>query len=225
MRQVGVFAKYWQAGAVKTRLAEAVGSSRASSLQRAFLETLLARFMHVPCRRVLAYAPDERWADFAALAGIDWELIPQVEGDLGDRMAAYFRQAFAAGATRVVLLGADSPNVPLPIVDLAFERLDEFPVVLGPADDGGYYLIGMRPPLVGVFTGIAWSRPTVYRDTVERLRAAGLPWSELAAWYDVDRGADLTRLIRDLHLAGTIDPALAKLSRAIGEILLSGAAC
>ncbi len=127
--------------------------SPASLLYRRFLVTLLRRFDHVAQRRVLAYTPPERRAEFALVASDAWTLDAQVSGDLGKRMQHYFAEAFRRGADRVVLIGSDSPTLPLEYVTGAFQLLDTFPVVLGPSADGGYYLVGAAGEVPPIFAG------------------------------------------------------------------------
>jgi len=123
--RLGVFAKYWEPGKVKTRLATSLGNAKAARIYEAFVAATIARLSQIEATRLLAYSPADEptYAAFTA-AGIEgWELIPQATGNLGQRMAAYFDQQFRAGAQRVVLLGTDSPNVPLVEVQEAFEHL------------------------------------------------------------------------------------------------------
>jgi len=198
VQQFGIFAKYWQPGRVKTRLAGQIGATAAAELHRACLDTLLRRFAHLGDRRVLAFTPPEARQAFADLAGRAWQTEPQCEGDLGHRIEAYFATAFARGATSVVLIGSDSPTLPDEFIAEAFERLERADAVVGPSDDGGYYLIGLARPIDGLFRGLAWSTPQVFRQTLERLNAAGAKREMLAPWYDVDAPADLERLKREL---------------------------
>ena len=204
MRQFGLFAKFWAPGEVKTRLAAAIGAESAARLHAAFVRTLLARFVETADRRVLAFTPPERRSEFEAVVPCPWRLEPQAAGDLGRRMQHFFESAFAVGAEHVVLIGSDSPNLPVSFVKAAFEQLQRRPVVLGPASDGGYYLVGAahRPP--PIFESIAWSRPSVFAETVARLHAAGLDYGVLPAWYDVDTHEDLVRLNAELSGAGDL---------------------
>lgn len=198
MRQLGIFAKYPQPGRVKTRLAASIGDEPACRLYRAFVETLLARFSDVADRRILAFSPPERRAEFEALAGRCWQLAEQSAGDLGQRMQRYFKDAFERGASRVVLLGSDSPTLPVEYVEQAFELLNKISVVLGPSDDGGYYLIGAAERVPPIFDDIAWSSEAVWEQTTNRLRSLGQDFRELPPWYDVDDEKDLRRLRDEL---------------------------
>jgi len=189
--QLHMFAKYWAPGSVKTRLARAIGAAAASRLYREMLVTLLRRLDQLADRRVLVYWPPERMSSFAAVAGSRWCLEPQVEGDLGARMKQHLAHCLASGARRVVLIGSDSPTLPTARIREAFSLLRDYPLVLGPTHDGGYYLIGLRDILPPVFEGVAWGTPQVWPDTIRRLQASGHPHAELTPWYDVDDQADL----------------------------------
>ncbi len=198
-RQLGVFAKYWKPGRVKTRLAKTEGDVRAAELYRIFLQATLRRFSDCDCRRLLVYTPVERRDEFERLANDNWELEPQAVGDLGERMQQYFRASFNLGSTKVLLVGSDSPTLPRSRIDAAFQLLDDCEVVLGPTEDGGYYLIGSTREIPEMFDGIAWSTPQVWSQTVERLRAASVRFRALDVWYDVDDRASLDRLRDELE--------------------------
>jgi len=198
MRQLGVFAKYWQPGTVKTRLAVSVGPEAAACLHRACVRTVLRRTCALSDRRALLVTPPESIVEFASFAGAAWDVESQSSGDLGARMRHYFEASFSRGATEVVLIGSDSPTLPVVYIERAFELLGRHAVVLGPASDGGYYLIGAAGNAPPVFDGVAWGGDTVWRQTVERLSAAGCSYAELPSWYDVDTIDDLRRLHAEL---------------------------
>lgn len=206
-RVLGLFAKWPEPGRVKTRLAANTSPDWAARVAAAFLSDTLSRLERVNARRVLAFAPADAGPAFGERVGDRYALVPQADGDLGKRMQAFFASQFAAGAEIVVLLGTDSPTLPVRFVELAFEELQRTDVVLGPATDGGYYLIGCRrlPP---IFDGVAWSGPTVLADTVARLAADSWNLAVLPPWYDVDTFEDWQMLqghLAALKLAG-IDP-------------------
>lgn len=124
-------------------------------------------------------------------------LVRQAKGDLGERMADAFDRSFAAGAGRVLLLGSDSPTLPPDTLHAAFDHLLDAEGVLGPALDGGYYLVGLRreawPAAAGLFREVPWSTPDVLRVTALRAAEAGLALRTLPGWYDIDRPEDLAR--------------------------------
>ena len=195
---LGIFAKFWQPGLVKTRLAKTIGNQPAAAVYREFLRTLLVRFASVGDSRELVISPVDRQTEFRSLAPPAWHLVDQGSGDLGQRMARFFERGFSLGKSRIVLVGSDSPTLPVAVVRQAFSALDEHRVVLGPSEDGGYYLVGARGVLPPIFTDIDWSTDKVWLQTTAQLRRRRIRYEELATWYDVDSGADLWRLHADL---------------------------
>lgn len=219
METLGIFAKYWQPGSVKTRLADSIGPEAAAHLQRQFLVTLLGRFGHASDERALVFDPPERREDFAALISPRWQLAPQSEGGLGARMRAFVESALAAGSQRVVLIGADSPTLPVAYVRQAFELLRNNPVVLGPAGDGGYYLVGLADRIPAMFENIDWGTSAVWEQTQQALRREGVAWVETPAWYDVDELADLERLRAELKKLSAESPILHALEKEVSSAL------
>jgi rSAM/selenodomain-associated transferase 1 len=201
MQTLGLFVKHPLPGRVKTRLATTVGEEPACQLYAAFLTDLTERFRKLPVRRFLGYAPAD--ADTAAyfhqIGKDDYHLWPQPETDLGERMFAFFADHLRHPGDCAVLIGSDSPTLPESYVTTAFQLLEHAEVVLGPAADGGYYLVGMTHPANDIFQDIAWSEPTVLQRTTERISAMSLKLAILPVWYDVDALADL-QLLRG-HLA------------------------
>lgn len=191
---LGIFAKQPRPGAVKTRLAAAIGSDAAARLYDAFLRDLLPRLVTIEATRVLAFADPADSDFFRLLCEELFDLEVQSGQDLGARMANFFRNQFARGADRVVLIGSDSPDLPLACIESAFDALDRHDVVLGPCDDGGYYLVGMNRAIPAMFERIDWSTPNVFAQTKSRLDQLGIQPAVLESWYDVDSLDDLRRL-------------------------------
>lgn len=189
-----IFAKAPAPRRVKTRLIPAVGAEGAARLHAAFVQDVVARHRK-PGRRVVVWRGGDVAHPLWKRLGVD--LATQPEGDLGDRLTTAFAQEMVDDAA-VVVLGTDSPTLPPAYVDAAFAALETHPVVIGPACDGGYYLIGMRGALAPVFDGVAWGTESVFAHTVEALNAAGIDYAVLDFWYDVDRPDDL-RLLRALR--------------------------
>jgi hypothetical protein len=225
-RRLCMLAKHPAPGQVKSRLAASLGDERASRLYRAFLETLIERLEGGDWECVLAFTPSVTGHEFEEIIrGTVWRLAPQADGDLGRRMEAALAEGFAAGCDAVVLVGSDSPTLPTEFVREAFARLEDAPVVLGRAADGGYYLVGARPPVPPIFSGVSWSAPEVFGQTVARLCAAGVTHAQLPEWYDVDDGEGLARLRVELSGAtgvGDEGVSLGRLQRAIDEVLGEG---
>jgi rSAM/selenodomain-associated transferase 1 len=218
-RRVGVFAKYWQPGATKTRLGRVIGDERAGRLSQIFLATLLQRLAALPGDKQLWFSPHEREAEFAELAGPVWTLVCQGEGHLGERLCRFFATAAHDGVGRSIAVGSDSPTLPVEFILQAFDNLVRYRVVLGPSDDGGYYLLGIAGFSPPIFDGISWGTPSVWPETVARLAELQLPFAELPRWYDVDQVGDLDRLAEEL--AGSADQDLAVLRQVVAEILES----
>jgi uncharacterized protein len=181
-----VMAKHPAPGRVKTRLAATLGAERACALYRAFVLDLAERLDALPYDVTWAYWP--RAAPFAKLLPRA-RCRPQRGADLGDRMA----NAVAECGGPVVVIGADTPHVPAARLEEAVQALaGAADLVLGPADDGGYYLIGLRAPTRAVFAGVAWGTSRVLAETLAR--AGGLRTLLLEPCFDVDTPADLVRL-------------------------------
>ncbi len=207
---LGLFAKQPLPGQVKTRLAAATSPEWAATVAAAFLLDALERLAAIPVRRVLAFAPAEAESYFANLVRGRFLLTSQHDGDLGRRMERFFADQFDTGADRVVLVGTDSPTLPLDFIERAFRELEQADVVLGPATDGGYYLIGCASRLPPLFEHIAWSSSRVLAETVARLADTESRLAVLPPWYDVDTLDDWHMLqghLAALRRAG-IDPGV-----------------
>lgn len=210
---LGLFAKYWEPGKVKTRLAASLGDELAASVYHIFLETLLWRFGSATTSEnprnegVIVYSPENRDSEFreassAASEPAFWKLQPQGEGDLGDRLHRFFATHFStAGSTigaqassKVIVIGTDSPTLPLSYLHQADWLLNGHDVVLGPTADGGYYLVAAKNDVPPIFTEIAWSTEKVWSQTIARLQDHHLSFAVLPTWYDVDTIEDLHRL-------------------------------
>jgi len=190
MNVLGLFAKWPRPGAVKTRLAAETSPEFAARVANSFLRDSLERLSALEFDRVLASMPHEELASFANLAGDRWRLEPQCDGDLGARLAGFFVHQFEGAARRVVVVGTDSPTVPLDYVRAAFTCLNNADVVIGPATDGGYYLIGASRSIPHLFAKVPWSTPDVLRQTIARVESLSLKLALLPPWYDVDTIAD-----------------------------------
>lgn len=175
-------------GRVKTRLAATLGPAAATAVYRDCVEHIAAELAAVgPGVRRYAFVADKDDADpVAAWLGGDWRVRPQAEGGLTERLIAAFHTVFAEGATAAVVTASDTPDLDRTVAAEALAALDPHDAVLGPALDGGYYLLGLRRPVPAVFEGIAWSTAAVADQTRARLDAAGLTWTELRPLDDVD---------------------------------------
>ncbi len=140
---------------------------------------------------------------------------PQIDGDRGQRMQAFLAGELDDGADRVVLIGSDSPTLDPTIVVSAFLCLESRDLVVGPATDGGFYLIGARRAAPSVLEGIDWQSPDVLSQTIDRLADTDRSLALLPPWYTIDRPDDLRMLaghLRAMRRAG-FDPGLPRLER------------
>jgi uncharacterized protein len=209
MKTFGLFGKHPTPGSVKTRLADEVGEDVATRLYAAFMDDLAFRFRAEGEHRILGFGPANSVAYFEQYAKLGYELWPQPEGDLGQKIISFFKHSLREEGSRSVLIGTDSPTLPKEFAEQAFEMLREVDCVLGPATDGGYYLIGLRRPMPSLFENIVWSGANVLVQTVQRAAAAGMSLNLLPPWYDVDDLKDLQVLaghIRAMTLSGQTHP-------------------
>jgi rSAM/selenodomain-associated transferase 1 len=193
-----VLARYPRPGDVKTRLAAAIGAGPAAALYRAFLVDIRRRFANRP-RWVLHWAFDPAGSPFVEEIAGTAPAFPQTRGDLGERMRAALNRVLATGSRAAVLIGSDVPHLPPRTVKQAFASLAAgAELVLGPAEDGGYCLIGMGSVSAPVFRGIRWGGRSALEDTIRAARRAGIEPTLVPATYDVDDADGLERLRADI---------------------------
>ncbi len=199
-------------GATKTRLCPPLDGETAAALYECFLRDTLLNARHVPgAQAMIMYTPEDAGSYFAELAP-DLPARPQRGADLGQRLAYAFDEALASPEICAVAIGSDSPDLPHRYISGAFALLaGGVDLVLGPADDGGYYLVGLRRPQPRLFQEVPMSTPSVLTDTLTVARELGLRSELLPPWYDVDTHGDLRRLQANLE---TGDPAIAPHTRA-----------
>jgi len=206
---LGIFAKQPTPGQVKTRLAAATSREFAAQVADAMLCDTLDRLAVIDAERWLVFTPNDASPTMGVFAGDRYQLIPQGDGDLGQRLEWFFRARMGDGGNRVVVVGTDSPTLPVDFVVKAFDDLQRSNVVLGPANDGGYYLIGCTRRVPAAFDGIAWGSSTVLSETIARLDTA-TRLVLLPPWYDVDTLEDWQMLkghVAALRKAG-IEPGI-----------------
>lgn len=187
-----VFAREPCPGQVKTRLANGIGADAAAAVYLAMLQTIVAMAADMPrMRGVLCHAEAQAGPLLTALARRHaMELRAQRGGHLGERMYRALQQALRRHHA-AILIGSDCPQYQPAYLEGARAALDTHDAVLGPAQDGGYVLIGLRRPQAALFRDIPWGSPGVLAATREALQTAGLRWCELATLRDVDTAADL----------------------------------
>ena len=186
-----IFVKNPVKGRVKTRLAQTIGETKALSVYRQLIEITKRVTSHFPVDKQVWYSDaiveadlwdDERFTKFK-----------QKGEDLGIRMRAAFKQAFEQSYKKVVIIGSDCPDLNESHLEEAFMALDTHDVVIGPAEDGGYYLLGMTHFIPTLFEGITWSEATVFEQTIHKLRSRSKTWHVLSALNDIDDINDLKR--------------------------------
>ena len=190
-RALALFAKTPLPGQVKTRLSPPLTPEEGAECYRCLLLDTVNRVRPLPYELCLCYQGDESFFH-AQTPGVT--LLRQAGGGLGRRLEAAFDALSAAGHGLRVVIGTDAPDLPLSFIDEAFRLLEQGSgVVFGPAEDGGYYLVGLSGVYAGLFRDIPWSGPDVLEKSLERAAEAGLTTSLLPAWYDVDDYRDLFR--------------------------------
>ena len=191
---LAVFVKDPRPGTVKSRLAGALGAEAAAAVYRVMAEGVVRRTAPRSDEygRVIVFDPPESGGTVGEWLGVEAAvLMPQSPGDIGARMARAFEELFERGARRVALTGTDVPALEREDVRAALESLDEHDVAIGPATDGGYYLIALKRPQPELFRGIGWSGPGVLTRTLERAATGNLDVRVLRTMGDVDTVEDL----------------------------------
>jgi rSAM/selenodomain-associated transferase 1 len=197
-----VMAKEPSAGSAKTRLCPPLTGQEAAALYRCFLLDTLEIMRQVEdVQPIIAYSPPEAKSLFRRMGPADFGVLPQVGADLSERLNNVIVHCLESGYGSVVVIGSDSPTLPLDYVRRAVRALADpaTDMVLGPSDDGGYYLIGLRSPCAFLFQDIVMSTSTVAAETLERAMQNNLRVICLPHWYDVDRAEDLERLVGELR--------------------------
>lgn len=197
-----IFARAPAGDKVKTRLADSLRPGEAAELYCTFLEAIChtaGRFRvradifmacHPNCRDPFLKLLSEKERLFA---------LDQEGGELGERMCNAANELMDRGYKRVVIIGSDIPTLPATHLTSALSQLEKFDAVLGPATDGGYYLIGLSSRPQGIFENIPWSTSEVFESTVKRIENRGLSLHILPEWYDIDSFADLRVMVEKIR--------------------------
>ena len=197
MRRLLIFVKEPVAGQVKTRLAAEIGAEAAAHVYRRCVERMLERISALQAETVLCVEPAEAIGRIRKWLSPVRPAAPQCGATLGERLFDAAQRAFTEGACRVVMIGTDSPWIDDALIEKAFLSLGQADLVLGPAKDGGYYLVGLSQPAPDLFDGISWSTGRVLDQTLAKARALGLTVSLLPEGYDIDRLTDLQQWMRE----------------------------
>ena len=197
---VCVFLKPPVAGTVKTRLVPAVGPDGAAALAEAFFHDTWDCVQSLDWAVPIVASTELPQASF--LRQENYEIWLQGEGDLGARIEKILAQALTQ-THFAVALGADSPGIPKRLLEEAHRKLQTADAVLGPCEDGGFYLLGIRRCPSQMLANLPWSQDTTFASTLDRLRTLGMETQVLETWFDVDRPEDLERIAK-LHKTGAL---------------------
>ena len=206
-----VFAKNPIPNQVKTRLTPTLSPEQAAALYTAFLTDWCKTLAALPdVDLVIAYTPEDAQSDLQALIGDDAIYIPQMGAVLGERLASATQWAAEHAYTKILVVGSDSPTLPISYISEAVKLLDSRDTVVGPSTDGGYYLIGfstaaLTTTVPHIFEEIAWSTANVFHQTLARIRSLKATVGLLPPWYDIDTAEDLAFLyahISAMRLSG-----------------------
>ena len=192
-----IFTRYPEPGITKTRLIPVLGKAGAANLHRLMAQRTIARALSLQKSRRLSVeihhtgGSQQQMEDWL---GTDLIYQNQIDGDLGARMAAAFQNSFDSGVDKVAIIGTDCPDLKAEILAQAFDELSDRDLVLGPAKDGGYYLIGLRRSIPELFDGINWGTSEVFASTRAIAQNLGLNIAVLPILADIDRPEDLLGL-------------------------------
>lgn len=192
-----IFTRYPEPGKTKTRLIPVLGKAGAANLHRLMAQRTIARALSLQKSRRLSVeihhtgGSQQQMEDWL---GTDLIYQNQIDGDLGARMTAAFQNSFDSGVDKVAIIGTDCPDLKAEILAQAFDELSDRDLVLGPAKDGGYYLIGLRRSIPELFDGINWGTSEVFASTRAIAQNLGLNIAVLPILADIDRPEDLLGL-------------------------------
>ncbi|MBI4684202.1 MAG: TIGR04282 family arsenosugar biosynthesis glycosyltransferase [Nitrospirae bacterium] len=198
---LGIFFRIPEYGKVKTRLAKEIGKHAALNEYKLMLCSTVYGFFKL--NNIDFYGFYEGTIpkpDFLKIL----TCLPQKGSNLGDRMLNAFEWLFRKGYKKTVITGSDIPDLPLDFLREAFKQLDFSDLTIGPSEDGGYYLIGMKKPVNTIFENITWGSDSVLDETVSIADREGIRYSLLPRWYDIDDFAALKRWKKSLKYAKQI---------------------
>jgi len=216
-----LFVRYPEKGKVKSRLSHHLGDDTASHLYRHFIEDILDTLSKGNDPLHIVYHPGDKKREIVHLLGSRYSYFSQEGHDLGARMKNAFLQCFSDDSHETaILMGSDIPDLPLEIVEEALQSLTVHDAVLGPACDGGYYLIGFRRNTfcASVFHRMAWGTDTVFRDTMGTLLRNGYTVYTLPVWRDIDDAEGLRDLIVRSNNTGFTESKTMAYLREIGFV-------
>lgn len=200
-----VFLRAPRSGQVKTRLAATLGDAAACEAYRLMVEFALRAVRATGLPVELRYTPDDAGAEIAGWAEPGWVVSPQGDGDLGERLIRAAVASVASGFQKTIIVGTDCPYLTTGDFHEALAALEDHEVVIGPARDGGYWLIGLRGEAPVLFQGIPWSSSGVLAATLQQARAANLRVRCLRELEDIDTIQEWERFQRFLEVRSGVD--------------------
>jgi len=193
-----LFLKYPEPGKVKSRLSAEIGENTALAFYQCFVVDTLATLEELGYPIVISFSPYDALRKFQQWLGDGYLFLPAKGETFGERLRSSFENAFDHGFERVVLVASDNPDVPKGFLVEAVNSLSSFDVVLGPCEDGGYYLLGFTQSGFSsrAFDDISWSTMHVVSETIQRLQEDKRSVHLLPLWYDIDRFEDVQKFYR-----------------------------
>ena len=191
-----VFARYPERGKVKTRLAKEIGEESALEFYTSCAENTFSECKKIKSENILLYLFYSGVKDktlIAKWAGFDFVCLPQAGSDLGERMSNAFSEVFSNGIKKAVIIGTDIPDIDAKLINRACEVLNYADVIIGPSDDGGYYLLGMKKKYDFLFENINWSTKSVFSETQFRIIKNNLNYFILSELVDIDTKDDFLK--------------------------------
>jgi hypothetical protein len=191
------FVKFPEPGKVKTRLAQAIGDEAASQLYICFVKDILDMLQASGLRLLFCYEPQDKLKEFKEIFSDEFFYLPQKGRELGDKLKYCFGKVFSMGFQKAVVIGSDLPDLPLAFIQRSLALLAEVGIVIGPAKDGGYYLLAFDKSkyFAEIFERIPWSSDRVLEVTLKAIACRNQSFRLLDLWQDVDTIGDL----RDLY--------------------------
>lgn len=188
-----LFIRYPEIGKVKTRLSRDLGEEKTKELYENFVKDILSSMESINADIKIFLDPAGLEDQFRQLFGVNYLVYPQKGVDMGSRMERAFKLLIEEGYEKIVIIGYDVPDLPAVLVNNSFSLLDSHGAVIGPSEDGGYYLLGLKKDIFSpaLFRDIPWSTSRVYLKTIKKLEKEGISFQSLKKWRDVDRFGDL----------------------------------
>ena len=205
MNTLIIFIKYPEAGKVKTRLAKDIGDTEASEIYSQMTKKIIDESIDTENYSTIIFydPPDKEYEVKNWIEKKELQYIPQQGDSLGEKISSAFNEVYSLGADNTVIIGSDCIDVNKEIINEAMEALENVDIVLGPAEDGGYYLLGLNKYTPEIFQDIQWSTEQVLEQTIERINNKCLKYELLKTLKDVDTVDDL--YASNIDFAGIVD--------------------